>query len=170
MTFIPLKRPFRGPVTHHCKRCVMGETGKTIGKNAENVTWSVCSRVRVALNAVENTTKSLIFSIFADPSPHFHADNVRRHPPPPSARELITSNEERRNMHRLRGQIAAREGELRFEVRSEFWAYRFGRRSNRLEWLGRTRGAHTYPLAAAGQKSEVTGKTTVSCGKRSHPM
>ena len=91
MTFIPLKRPFRGPVTHHCKRCVMGETGKTIGKNAENVTWSVCSRVRVALNAVENTTKSLIFSIFADPSPHFHADNVRRHPPPPSARELITS-------------------------------------------------------------------------------
>lgn len=152
MTFIPLKRPFRGPVTHHCKRCVMGETGKTIGKNAENVTWSLCSRVRVALNAVENTTKSLIFSIFADPSPHFHADNVRRHPPPPSARELITSNEERRNMHRLRGQIAAREGELRFEVRSEFWAYRFGLRSNRLEWLGRTRGAHTYPLAAAGQK------------------
>ena len=94
MTFIPLKRPFRGPATHHCKRCVMGETGKKIGKNAENVTWSVCSRVRVALNAVENTTKSLIFSIFADPSPHFHADNVRRHPPPPSARELITSNEE----------------------------------------------------------------------------
>ena len=31
MTFIQLKRPFRGPVTHHCKRCVMGETGKTIG-------------------------------------------------------------------------------------------------------------------------------------------
>ena len=31
MTFIPLKRPFRGPVTHHSKRCVMGETGKTIG-------------------------------------------------------------------------------------------------------------------------------------------
>ena len=138
MTFIPLKRPFRGPVTHHCKRCVMGETGKKIGKNAENVTWSVCNRVRVALNAVENTTKSLIFSIFADPSPHFHADNVRRHPPPPSARKLITSNEERRNMHRLRGQIAARGGELRFEVRSEFWAYRFGQRSNRLEWLGRT--------------------------------
>ena len=152
MTFIPLKRPFRGPVTHHCKRCVMGETGKKLGKNAENVTWSVCSRVRVALNAVENTTKSLIFSIFADPSPHFHADNVRRHPPPPSARELITSNEERRNMHRLHGQIAAREGELRFEVRSEFWAYRFGQRSNRLEWLGRTRGAHISPLAVTGPK------------------
>ena len=55
-------------------------------------------------------------------------------------------------MHRLRGQIAAREGELRFEVRSEFWAYRFGQRSNRLEWLGRTRGAHIYPLAVVGQR------------------
>lgn len=47
------------------------------------------------------------------------------------------------------------EGELRFEVRSEFWAYRFGRRSNWLEWLGRTRGAHTYQLAVANIKSEV---------------
>ena len=160
MTFIPLKRPFRGPVTHHCKRCVMGETGKTIGKNAENVTWSVCNRVRVALNAVENTTKSLIFSIFADPSPHFHADNVRRHPPPPSARELITSlyrcaicrdnTKKTTAKRRPHGQIAARKGELRFEVRSEFWAYRFGLRSKRLEWLGRTRGAHIYPLAVAG--------------------
>ncbi|MBO5703199.1 MAG: hypothetical protein J6R91_01295 [Bacteroidaceae bacterium] len=61
-------------------------------------------------------------------------------------------------MHRLHGQIAACEGELRFEVRSEFWAYRFGRRSNRLEWLGRTRGAHTYSLAAAGQKLEIPKK------------
>ena len=88
-------------------------------------------------------------------NPAFCAVVVRKHLPPPSARKLITSNEEKRNMHRLRGQIAAREGELRFEVRSEFWAYRFGRRLNRLEWLGRTRGAHTYQLAVASIKSEV---------------
>ena len=61
-------------------------------------------------------------------------------------------------MHQLRCQIAARKGELRIEVRSEFWAYQFGRRSNRLEWLSRTRGAHISPLAATGQKLEIPKK------------
>ena len=155
MTFIPLKRPFRGPVTHHCKRCVMGETGKKIGKNAENVTWSVCNRVRVALNAVENTTKSLIFSIFADPSPHFHADNVRRHPPPPYARKLITSlyrgaicrDKDTKKSDRPKATAWSNRRTL---GRTAIWialrvlGVSIGIYPNRLEWLGRaTRSAHT---------------------------
>ena len=55
---------------------------------------------------------------------------------------------------RPHGQIAAREGELRFGLRSESWAYRLG--FIRTDWSGWAglRGAHTPPC---GGWSEVRG-------------